>query len=109
MNLLDFVKGTGYHKQKEEPKVCKSCGETLSWNNTITPAGWDEHSISGLCEKCFDDITFCMEDNLDELNQDVLSIIKDGVVLAGGALRSLVDPDDTVCDYDLFFTETSQD
>lgn len=107
-DLLDFVKGTGYHKQEEEPKVCKSCGETLSYSNTITPEGRDEHNISGLCEKCFDDTTFCMEDNLDELNQDVLSIIKDGVVLAGGALRSLVDPDDSPQDYDIFFTDTSK-
>ena len=93
---------------EQPPKVCKSCGETLSYSNTITPEGWAEYEISGLCEKCFDDSTFCMEDALDELNQDVLSIIKDGVVLAGGALRSLVDPDDTPQDYDLFFTDTSK-
>lgn len=95
-------------EQVEEPKICKCCGETLSWSNTITPAGWDEYEISGLCEKCFDDSTFCMEDALDDLNPDVLDIIGNGVVLAGGALRFLVDPEDTPQDYDLFFTDTSK-
>lgn len=92
----------------DKPKICKFCGEVLSWNNTITSAGWDEYAISGLCEKCFDDTTFCMDDYLDELNQDVLSIIGNGVVLAGGALRSLVDYTDTPQDYDIFFTDTSK-
>lgn len=94
--------------QAEGPKVCKCCGETLGWNNTITPAGWDEYEISGLCEKCFDDNTFFIEDTLDDLNPDVLEIVGNGVVLAGGALRFLVDPDDTPQDYDLFFTDTSK-
>jgi len=91
-----------------EPKVCKHCGETLSYSNTVSPEGWEEYSISGLCEKCFDDTTFCMKDGLDELNQDVLSIVENGVVMGGGALRSLVDYNDTPQDYDLFFTDTSK-
>jgi len=108
MSILKMFKNGLLEVTEQLPKVCKSCGETLSYSNTITPNDWAEYEISGLCEKCFDDTTSCMEDALDDLDQDVLSIIKDGVVLAGGALRSLVDPDDTPQDYDLFFIDTSK-
>lgn len=93
---------------EENKRYCICCKEEISYANTRTKAGWDEVEISGMCEKCFDDSTFCMGDGLDDLNQDVLDIVGNGVVLAGGALRSLIDPDDIVCDYDLFFTDTSK-
>ena len=108
MSIFERLKAGLSQAELQEPKICKHCGETLSYSNTITPAGWEEHEISGLCEKCFDDSTFCMEDALEDLNPDVLGIIGNGVVLAGGALRSLVDPEDIICDYDLFFTDTSK-
>ena len=90
--------------QEVQVQICKSCGEGQSYNNTRTEAGVAEWSISGICEKCFDDITFCIEENIEELHPDILEIIGNGVVLAGGALRYCIDPDDTICDYDIFFT-----
>lgn len=63
--LLNALKES---REDSKEQVCKSCGEVLSYSNTVTPAGWDEYNISGLCEKCFDDTTFCMEDGLDDLN-----------------------------------------
>lgn len=117
MNILDIVEkalSKARTTSSETLKICKHCGETIDYSNTISKDGWKEYNISGLCEKCFDDITFCMEDALEAfgaleaLNPDVLDIIKDGVVLAGGALRYLVDPDDTPQDYDLFFTDVSK-
>jgi len=89
---------------------CISCGEDIDYSNTKTKAGWNETEISGLCEKCFDDCTFdlegSLEDNLEEgrLSKEVLQCIGDGVVLAGGALRSLIDATD-IQDYDLFFLD----
>lgn len=39
--------------------------------------------------------------NIDDFVWDLLET--DKVFLAGGALRTVIDPEDTVCDYDLFF------
>jgi hypothetical protein len=39
--------------------------------------------------------------NVDDFVWDLLETGK--VFLAGGALRTIIDPEDTVCDYDLFF------
>jgi hypothetical protein len=90
---------------KENIKICNYCGEEISFKNTQTSAGWAEVDISGVCEKCFDDSTFDLSENLKNLDNFVLSLIKDGVILAGGALRSLVDAEDKVQDYDLFFLD----
>lgn len=39
-----------------------------------------------------------------KISDDVFDLIETGkVFLAGGALRTLIDPDDEVCDYDLYF------
>lgn len=87
---------------------CISCGEEIDYSNTRTKDGWKEVSISGMCEKCFDNRTFDLEENLDILDPEILSVLGNGVILAGGSLRSLVDPEDTICDYDLFFTDISK-
>ena len=81
---------------------CSSCGEEISFSNTISPEGWREVDLSGICEKCFDNSTFNLEENLDVLDSSILSLLRDGVVLAGGALRALVDTSEEIMDYDLF-------
>lgn len=81
---------------------CSSCGEEISFSNTISPEGWREVNLSGICEKCFDNSTFNLEENLDVLDSSILSLLRDGVVLAGGALRALVDTSEEIMDYDLF-------
>lgn len=86
----------------EKAMCCSSCGEEISFSNTISPDGWREVDISGICEKCFDNSTFNLEEGLDVLDGDVLSLLGDGVVLAGGALRALVDASEEISDYDLF-------
>lgn len=88
--------------------ICKVCKEPYSYNNTRTEAGIVEWDITCICEKCFDNLTFNVEENIEELNSDVLNIVGNGVVLAGGALRNCIDPDDTICDYDLFFTDLAK-
>ena len=91
----------------DEPMCCNNCGEEISYHNTRTKEGQDEFQISGVCEKCFDNSTFNLEENLNILNQDILSLIKGGVILAGGALRSLVDYCDEIMDYDLFVLDSN--
>jgi len=81
---------------------CSSCGEDISFSNTISPEGWREVDLSGICEKCFDDSTFGLDENLGVLDRSILSLLRNGVVLAGGALRALVDPSEEIMDYDLF-------
>lgn len=81
---------------------CSSCGEEISFSNTISPDGWKEVDISGICEKCFDNSTFNLEEGLDVLDDGILSLLGGGVVLAGGALRALVDASEEISDYDLF-------
>jgi len=85
---------------------CVKCGEEKSPNNTATEAGKKEWYISGMCEKCFDSVTFYVdtEKAYDIYDSFVLSLVGDGCILAGGALRKLVNPSDILCDYDLFFT-----
>lgn len=94
-------------------KTCICCKEEISNHNVFTQAGWREVEISGMCEVCFDNCTYPSEYNLHEfnyMNQDVIDCVKSmsGVVLAGGALRKLVDVNDIVCDYDLFLTDLTQ-
>jgi len=42
------------------PGHCIKCREGFSPSNVYTDAGWRETKISGLCERCFDEI--CKED-----------------------------------------------
>jgi len=85
---------------------CVKCGEEKSPNNTATDAGNNEWNISGMCEKCFDSVTFYVdtEKAYEIYDSFVVNLIGDGCILAGGALRKLVNAHDTLCDYDLFFT-----
>lgn len=92
-----------------EEVICKACGEVISYTNTGTKEGWLEAEISQICEKCFDNCTFNLEENIDTSIDDfILDLVGDGVVLAGGALRTLVNPYDEIQDYDLFFTKESK-
>jgi hypothetical protein len=86
---------------------CSSCGEDISFSTTISPEGWREANLSGICEKCFDDSTFDLDKNLGVLHRSILSLLRNGVVLAGGALRALVDPSEEIMDYDLFVLDQS--
>ena len=88
---------------------CRVCDEEINWSNTATAEGRQEVSITNTCEKCFDNLTFNMEENLEVLSQDILDIVQESpnVVLAGGALRSLVGKCEDICDYDLFVTDQS--
>lgn len=98
-------------KISDENKVhCKVCKEEINWTNTVTESGWQEVAISCTCEKCFDNLTFDMEENLSKLDEHVVSLVEKSphVVLAGGALRVLVNPsEEEICDYDLFVTDQS--
>lgn len=46
---------------------CVGCTHPFSDDNCFTQAGWQETQISGLCERCFDQV--CAEDD-DEDEQD---------------------------------------
>lgn len=35
---------------------CKECQELFTQDNVYTGSGWRETQISGLCEKCYDNI-----------------------------------------------------
>ena len=93
---------------EDDKLYCICCKEEISYANTRTKAGWCEVDISGMCEKCFDNATFCLGENVSVLDEEILEVVKNGVVLAGGALRSLVDYTDTICDYDLFFLDKTR-
>jgi hypothetical protein len=41
---------------RESLTHCIECKEEFSKFNTFSPLGWKETQISGLCEKCFDEI-----------------------------------------------------
>lgn len=51
-----------YRRQKEwtgrfvKHRACEHCKEPFSDANVMTPDGWKETQISGICEKCFDSI-----------------------------------------------------
>lgn len=47
---------------KGEFTVCVHCKESFSKTNVFTKEGWAETQISGMCEKCFDEITLSFED-----------------------------------------------
>lgn len=89
---------------------CTKCKEVINWSNIATEAGKREVELSGLCEKCFDNITFNLHDNIYLLDTEVLQMVNniDCLVLAGGALRKLVDNNDIIVDYDLFFLNTPE-
>lgn len=88
---------------------CIKCGETISNENTITEKGKREASISQMCEVCFDNITFCIEENIHKLDKFVCGLVtnNESLVLGGGSLRKLVDGSDTVVDYDLFVLDVN--
>lgn len=95
-------------KSEDQVKHCRACNEEISWANTATEDGWQEVSITCTCEKCFDNLTFDMEENVHEISEVVQKLVQKSpsVVLAGGALRMLVDPcNEEICDYDLFVTD----
>lgn len=86
---------------------CISCKQPIViGDNVFTPAGIKEVPISGICEICFDDCSLPIDDNIDRLDNNIINLCYEGVVLAGGALRKLVDSSDVICDYDLFVTDT---
>lgn len=45
------------HAPSDIPGHCISCKEPFSDSNVFSEAGWREIKISGLCERCFDEIT----------------------------------------------------
>jgi len=100
MNITDLI-------NRHAGKQCVCCGEIISHQNVATESGWREVGISGMCEVCFDNIfeDWCFW----KLDRKVANIVRsiDNVVLAGGAMRALVDTGDTICDYDLFVTDLS--
>lgn len=93
----------------EEKEYCNCCGDELVFGrNVFSSEGWKEYEISGLCEVCFDYSTFSVEENLnDECEWVKLVQNTDGLILAGGYMRKLVDSSDTLEDIDLFFTDIS--
>lgn len=89
-------------------KHCVMCKEEFGHNNVFTDAGLKETQISGMCEVCFDNITFDLQENLERFTEDYseeLWPVKNiaGCFLAGGAMRICVDIGDELKDIDLFF------
>lgn len=89
-------------------KNCVMCKEEFGHNNVFTDAGLRETQISGMCEVCFDSVTYDMYEYIEDLVENypeelfpVTSVR--GCFLAGGAMRTLVDPEDALKDIDLFF------
>lgn len=48
------------------PGHCIQCREGFSPSNVYSEAGWKETKISGLCERCFDEITKDIEEDFPE-------------------------------------------
>ena len=89
-------------------QYCTACKEEINSSNVFTDAGRKELAISGLCEVCFDNMTFDVSEKLEVLmekfSKDLQPVVNiKGCFLAGGALRTTVDPTDEVQDLDLFF------
>lgn len=53
---IEELKLLGFDLSKEVDRYCKLCKEKISEVNTYSSQGWKEISISGICEKCFDDL-----------------------------------------------------
>lgn len=89
-------------------KTCKCCGEPISHDNVFTKEGVAEVNISGLCEVCFDNSLFA-DFTMWKLNPFIKRLVKstEGLVLAGGALRTFIDPNENIEDYDLFVLDTN--
>jgi hypothetical protein len=45
---------------------CINCGELFSEHNVFTEAGARETHISGMCEKCFDEVTCEIDDEYND-------------------------------------------
>lgn len=57
------------HGRLPDGKTCVNCDEVPEQGvNMFTEAGWREFGISGLCERCFDNI--CAEDDDEEEDGD---------------------------------------
>jgi len=50
---------------KDIPGHCIQCREGFSPSNVYSEAGWRETKISGLCERCFDEI--CKEPDDEQM------------------------------------------
>lgn len=48
--------------KREEEGKCFECAETFSDQNVFTDAGWRETKLSGMCEKCWDNLFKDAED-----------------------------------------------
>ena len=59
------AKSTGFTIENKAKGLCINCNATFSNDNTFTESGWRETKISGLCEICFDRITFAFEEDLE--------------------------------------------
>lgn len=93
--------------QASEPKFCIRCNEEIGFHNTATEAGRKEIAITQICEVCFDNVCVDMESGIDKLDKNVVQMIMniDSLVLAGGAMRSLISNDE-ISDYDLFLIDS---
>jgi hypothetical protein len=47
---------------------CAACKERFSDANCHTQAGWQETQISGMCERCFDDMTAEPKEGTDDFD-----------------------------------------
>tara|TARA_Y100000310_G_scaffold30979_1_gene29406 strand:- start:9710 stop:10444 length:735 start_codon:yes stop_codon:yes gene_type:complete len=97
--------------QEQSTKVCISCQQDMGFDNVFSEDAKKEVDITGICEVCFDNTTYpplfeeAIECRLDY--DDIFKMVKsiDGLILAGGVFRYLVDPDEEIKDYDLFFQD----
>lgn len=52
----ELAREAGLHPENRAEGKCVKCGEPFSEKNVFTKAGMKETMISGLCEKCWDEI-----------------------------------------------------
>lgn len=54
--LEDIAKDAELDLSAKMKDCCVSCGEPFSATNVYSEAGWNEIKLSGMCEKCFDEL-----------------------------------------------------
>lgn len=55
-SFKDQIAKAAFGTTEQIPGKCRRCKQAFSDKNVFTPAGWRETKITGICEKCFDEV-----------------------------------------------------